>query len=83
MSKVDVAVIGAGAAGLSAAALLAKEGKRVCVVEASPYLGGRGMAVGVEGYKLNLGSHLLEDPGDGITKVLEYMAAASSGCSIA
>ncbi len=33
MARYDVVVIGAGAAGLTAAALLAKEGKRVCVVE--------------------------------------------------
>lgn len=72
-NKYDVIVIGAGAAGLSAAALLAKEGKKVVVVEASRYLGGRGMAVEEEGFTLNLGSHLLEDPGDGITKILEYV----------
>ena len=35
MAKVDVAIIGAGAAGLTAAALLAKEGKKVTVIEAS------------------------------------------------
>jgi len=34
MPKVDVAVIGAGAAGLTAAALLAKEGRNVTVIEA-------------------------------------------------
>jgi phytoene dehydrogenase-like protein len=73
MAKVDVAIIGAGAAGLSAAALLAKEGKKVSVIEASKWLGGRGMAVPDEGFKLNLGGHLLEDSGSGITKVLEYV----------
>jgi phytoene dehydrogenase-like protein len=69
MAKFDVAVIGAGSAGLSAAALLAKEGRSVCVVEAGPYLGGRGMAVPEEGFKLNLGGHLLEDSGSGITRI--------------
>ena len=73
MAKVDVAIIGAGAAGLTAAALLAKEGKKVSVIEASRWLGGRGMAVPDEGFKLNLGGHLLEDSGSGITKVLEYV----------
>ena len=73
MAKVDVAIIGAGAAGLTAAALLAKEGKKVSVIEASKWLGGRGMAVPDEGFKLNLGGHLLEDSGSGITKVLEYV----------
>ena len=73
MAKVDVVVIGAGGAGLTAAALLAKEGKSVAVVEASKHLGGRGMAVPDEGFKLNLGGHLLEDSGSGITKVFEYV----------
>jgi phytoene dehydrogenase-like protein len=73
MTKVDVAVIGAGAAGLTAAALLAKEGRKVAVVEASRWLGGRGMAIPDEGFKLNLGGHLLEDSGSGITKVFEHV----------
>ncbi|HEY1689774.1 MAG TPA: FAD-dependent oxidoreductase [Solirubrobacteraceae bacterium] len=73
MSKTDVVVIGAGAAGLTAAALLAKEGRSVTVVEASGWLGGRGMAISDEGFKLNLGGHLLEDGGGGITKMLEYL----------
>jgi phytoene dehydrogenase-like protein len=73
MPEVDVAVIGAGAAGLTAAALLAKEGRKVVVCEAGPQLGGRGMAVPDEGFKLNLGGHLLEDTGSGITKVFEHV----------
>ena len=31
------------------------------------------MAVPDEGFKLNLGGHLLEDSGSGITKVFEYL----------
>ena len=31
------------------------------------------MAVPDEGFKLNLGGHLLEDPGSGITKVFDYV----------
>ncbi len=73
MARYDVVVIGAGAAGLSAAALLAKEGRSVCVVEASPWLGGRGMAVEDEGFTINVGGHLVEDSGSGITKVLEHV----------
>jgi phytoene dehydrogenase-like protein len=69
----DAVVIGAGAAGLTAAALLAAEGKKVTVVEAGPHLGGRGMAVPEEGFKLNLGGHLLEDGGGGLTKVFAYL----------
>jgi phytoene dehydrogenase-like protein len=73
VAKYDVAVIGAGAAGLSAGAILAKNGKRVVVLDRAPYLGGRGMAVPDEGFKLNLGGHLLEDSGSGITKIFEYL----------
>ncbi|MBN9623885.1 MAG: FAD-dependent oxidoreductase [Actinobacteria bacterium] len=73
MPETDAIVIGAGAAGLTAGALLAKEGRSVKVVEAGPHLGGRGMAVPEEGFKLNLGGHLLEDGGGGITKVFEYL----------
>jgi phytoene dehydrogenase-like protein len=73
VAKFDVIVIGAGAAGLSAAALLAAEGKTVVVVEAGPHLGGRGMAVPEEGFKLNLGGHLLEDTGSGLTQVFRHV----------
>ena len=31
------------------------------------------MAVPDEGFKLNLGGHLLEDSGTGITKIFEYV----------
>ncbi len=41
--KYDVAVVGAGVAGLVTASLLAKEGKRVALVEGHRYLGGRAM----------------------------------------
>jgi phytoene dehydrogenase-like protein len=69
----DVVVIGAGPAGLSAAALLAKEGRSVCLLESSAHLGGRGMAVPDEGFKINVGGHLVEDSGSGITKVFEHV----------
>lgn len=73
MAKYDVVVIGAGAAGLTAGALLAKLGKKVLVVDRDEYLGGRAMAIPHEGYRLNLGGHLLEDSGSGITKVFEFL----------
>jgi phytoene dehydrogenase-like protein len=71
MAKYDVVVVGAGAAGLSAGALLAKAGKSVLVCEKSPYLGGRALAVEDEGYTVNIGGHLIEDGGSGITKIFE------------
>lgn len=41
MSKYDVIVIGAGAAGLAAARVLSGAGKRVCLLEARDRIGGR------------------------------------------
>jgi len=73
LSDFDVIVIGTGAAGLASAALLAKEGKRVLALDRSPYLGGRGMATEDEGYQLNLGAHLLEDPGSGLTRIFDHL----------
>ena len=73
MSDFDAIVIGAGAAGLASAALLAKEGQRVLALDRSNYLGGRGMATDDEGYRLNLGAHLLEDPGSGLTRIFAHL----------
>lgn len=73
MATYDVIIIGAGAAGLSAGALLAKEGKSVLICERDRYLGGRAMAVKDEGYTINIGGHLLEDGGSGLTKIFEYV----------
>ncbi len=73
MTRYDVIVVGAGPAGLTAAGLLAKEGRSVLVVERSEHVGGRGRAVRDEGYKLNLGGHLIEDSGSGITRIFEHL----------
>ena len=74
MAKCDVAIIGAGSAGLVASALLAKHGKKVTVIEGDRYLCGRAKAVPFdEGYGLTLGGHLLEDEGTGITRIMEYL----------
>lgn len=73
MAKYDVIIVGAGAAGLSAGALLAKIGKKVLVLEKDQYIGGRGMTVPFEGYRLNLGGHLMEDSGSGLTKIMEFV----------
>jgi hypothetical protein len=71
--KYDVVVVGAGAAGLTCAALLAKSGKRVAVVERGRQLGGRSMEWEYRGHKIGLGSHLVEDPGDSLTRVFEHL----------
>lgn len=58
-ASVDVAVVGGGLAGLTAATLLARAGKRVCLVERAPQLGGRAITLQKAGYALNLGPHAL------------------------
>ena len=67
--KVDVAIVGAGPAGLVSAALLAHAGKRVAVFERERTLGGRSRHWRYRGHEIGLGSHLVEDPGDSLTRV--------------
>ena len=56
--KVDVAIIGAGPAGLTAAYLLTKQGKSVAVIEKDPvYVGGISRTVEHEGYCFDIGAH--------------------------
>ena len=71
--RYDAVVVGAGAAGLVCAAVLAASGRSVAVVERHPYLGGRAMETEFRGHKIGLGSHLVEDPGDSLTRVFELL----------
>lgn len=59
MTRYDVAIIGGGMAGLTAAALAAKAGKRVVVIEKQSRLGGRAITNKKEGAYFNLGGHAL------------------------
>ena len=56
---VNVAIIGAGWAGMAAAVTLAQENIRVSVFEAARHLGGRARAVEIEGVALDNGQHVL------------------------
>jgi len=56
----DVLVIGAGAGGLCAAALLAHEGRRVLVVEDRDRVGGRASSVDEQGFTVNTGAIAIE-----------------------
>ncbi len=69
----DTIVVGGGAAGSVAAAVLAKEGQDVLLIERDAGLAGRARYFDVEGYKLQWGPHLLEDPGSGITSILGFL----------
>lgn len=56
--KVDVAIIGAGPAGLTAGYLLAKQGKSVAIIEKDEtYVGGISRTVEHEGYRFDIGGH--------------------------
>jgi len=55
----EVAIVGGGYAGMTAAVALARRGVRVCVYEAARQLGGRARAVVRNGHKLDNGQHVL------------------------
>ncbi len=56
--KVDVAIIGAGPAGLTAGYLLSKAGKSVAIIEKDEtYVGGISRTVEYEGYRFDIGGH--------------------------
>lgn len=69
--RFDAVVVGAGAAGLVSALILARQGQRVALVERHSYLGGRAMEHRFRGHQIGLGSHLVEDPGDSLTRACE------------
>ena len=69
----DVVIVGAGTAGLVSGCILADSGKRVLVLEKHPYLGGRAMEHRYRGHQIGLSSHLVEDPGDSLTRACELV----------
>ena len=60
MPDYDVIVIGAGGGGLSAGAILAKEGRKVLVLEQSDLIGGCCSTFEREGYKFDVGASIVE-----------------------
>jgi len=53
--KKEVAIIGAGFSGLSAACSLAKEGYNVTIFEKNKELGGRARSIDIEGFHFDMG----------------------------
>ncbi|NQV94217.1 MAG: FAD-dependent oxidoreductase, partial [Sphingomonadales bacterium] len=57
-NAVDVAIIGAGPAGLTAAYLLSKKGYTVTVIEKDPkYVGGISRTAEHQGFRFDIGGH--------------------------
>jgi hydroxysqualene dehydroxylase len=57
--RVNVAIVGAGWAGMAAAVTLAQAGSRVTVFEAARHLGGRARSLAIEGIELDNGQHIM------------------------
>ncbi len=74
----DVVVIGGGLAGLTAASLLGRAGRRVVLLERNAQLGGRARAQERAGFHLNLGPHALYLGGAG-AEVLRDLDVAYTG----
>jgi phytoene dehydrogenase-like protein len=78
MRNIDTAVVGGGLAGLTAAALLAKAGQRVALLEKSESLGGRAITLVKDGFHFNLGPHAWYAGGPG-TAVLSQLGVELHG----
>jgi phytoene dehydrogenase-like protein len=78
MNEPHTIVVGGGLAGLTAAATLARAGRRVTVLEAGEHLGGRARTRHRDGYDLNLGPHALYRAGGG-RRVLRGLGVPVAG----
>ncbi len=76
--ETDVAVVGGGLAGLTAATLLARAGRHVVLFEKSHTLGGRAVTHVHGDFRFNLGPHALYRSGPGI-EVLRALGIRFSG----
>ena len=74
----DVVVVGGGLAGLTAAALLARDGRRVTLYEKARSVGGRAVTQAHGEFHFNLGPHALYRGGAGI-RVLRELGIAFGG----
>ncbi len=80
--KSDVVIIGGGIAGLSTGALLAKQGKRVTVIEKGNQPGGRAYTYEEKGFTLNYGPHAMYLPESGeLAEVMRRLGRSSPKCN--
>lgn len=73
-SKFDVAIVGAGLAGLSCAKVLHQRGKSVVVLEASDRVGGRVRTESVDGFTLDYGFQVFLTAYPACRELLDYDA---------
>ena len=74
----DAIIIGGGVAGLTAAAFVARQGKRVRLFEQAQALGGRARTKTQDGFHFNIGPHALYRGGRGI-EILRELGVTPSG----
>lgn len=71
LPKFDIAVIGGGLAGLTAALIAGRAGRSVVLFEKGPHAGGRATTQKVDGFHFNQGPHALYRGGEGIPLLRE------------
>ena len=63
MKQKSIIVLGAGISGLATAALMAKAGNQVTVIEGSSWIGGKSKRITVDGQRMDTGPALVTFPG--------------------
>lgn len=78
-TDIDVAIVGGGLAGLSAAAFAARAGASVLVLDARSSLGGRARTSTLDGFRFNEGPHALYRGSPGAAAVRELGISPQGG----
>ena len=78
LTQIDVAVVGGGLSGLGVAALCARAGRRVVLLEASSKLGGRAHTRNEQGFRMMLGPHALFSKG-ALAELLAELGVSAPG----